>query len=172
MPLENAKPVPASAKNSNNTIADREEESNSRYEKDIEDLIDLLHGNVKIPKQKSGNIITWLENIYKCSRGFELGTLNASVIPIVWKKQSVNWNDLALGYISDVICIVHRFILNLLRSICKDVRVLKGLMSVLMEDLILRYKSSINQVEFVLKVERDGTALTTNHHFSENLKKW
>ena len=38
----------------------------------------------------SNAIIPWLREIHNDSRGFELGTFDASILPIVWKKQSVS----------------------------------------------------------------------------------
>lgn len=135
------------------------------------DLADLIH---KSPERTETyeEIMSWLKKIYTSSRGFELGTFDTALIPLLWKKQSVNWDDLALGYISDVMVIVHRFISCLLRAICPDERVLRELTSVLMEELVTRYHKAIDQVKFILRVERAGTPLTLNHYFNENLEKW
>lgn len=38
----------------------------------------------------SNAIMPWLREIHKDSRGYELGTFDASILPIVWKKQSVS----------------------------------------------------------------------------------
>lgn len=150
--------------------------------KDVEDLMhssdeymnaieDLMHKSSEITKSDQG-MLPWLKSIYTSSRGFELGTFDPALISLVWRKQSVNWDDLALRYISDVIAIVHRFIRSLLQAICPDVRILKELTSVLMEELVTRYKKAIDQVKFILKVERAGTPMTLNHYFNENLEKW
>ena len=136
------------------------------------DLDEILHDNCKKPIPKATGIMTWLERVYKSSRGFELGTFDASLLPIIWKKQSANWDDLALGYVSDVVALVNNFILTLIGTICDDERVKSALMSILMDGLIERYKKSINQARFILQVERLGTPLTANHYFAENLQKW
>ena len=136
------------------------------------DLDDILHDNRKKPTPKGTGIMTWLERVYKSSRGFELGTFDASLLPIIWKKQSANWDDLALGYVSDVVALVNNFILTLIGTICDDERVKSALMSMLMDGLIERYKKSINHARFILHVERLGTPLTANHYFADNLQKW
>ena len=143
----------------------------NRYTCDFEDLNELLQPRCEPIRPKSSDIIRWLEGVYKGSRGFELGTFDSAVVPIIWKQQSAHWDDLALGYISDVICLVHRFHEDLLRSCCSDERVLMGIESVLSDHLMKRYKSAIDHVNFVLFTERDGTPLTTNHYFANNLEK-
>ncbi|MCJ1463406.1 hypothetical protein MMC07_002013 [Pseudocyphellaria aurata] len=157
--------------------------SSNGYTKDLEDIVhkgpsngytedleDLIHKGPKVTKVYQ-DIMPWLKSIYTSSRGFELGTFDPVLISLIWKKQSVNWDGLALGYISDVIIIVHRFIRSLLRAICLDERVLNELTFILMEDLRTRYRKAIDQVQFILQVERAGTPMTLNHYFNENLEK-
>lgn len=136
------------------------------------ELDDILHDDCKVQTPKPTGIIAWLDKVYKGSRGFELGTFDASLLPIIWKKQSANWDDLALGYVSDIVSLVHNFILALISAICEDQRVQSALMSVLMDGLIDRYKKSIDHAKFILYVERSGTPLTANHYFADNLEKW
>lgn len=88
---------------------------------------------------------------------------------MVWKEQSVNWDALALGYINDVVSLVHSFMIKLLPKICKDDRVRRGLTSACLDKLIERYKKGIDHARFLLTVERPGTPLSTNHHFAHNL---
>ena len=135
------------------------------------DLDDILHDDRKLPTPKSTGIMTWLENVYKGSRGFELGTFDASLLPIIWKKQSANWDDLALGYVSDIVALVHNFTIDLIAAICEDERVQSALMAMLTDGLIECYKKSLNHAKFILHVERLGTPLTANHYFADNLEK-
>ncbi|KAL8822372.1 MAG: hypothetical protein Q9191_006890 [Dirinaria sp. TL-2023a] len=143
----------------------------NRYTTEHEDLDELLYHPAKVVEPKSSGIMEWLEGIYKSSRGFELGTYDCSIVPIIWKKQSAHWDDLALSYISDVICIVHRFHSDLIRSCCRDERVVAGINSVLSDHLIKRYSRAIDHVKFVLYTERNGTPITANHYFANNLEK-
>ena len=136
------------------------------------DLDDILHDDCLVPTPKPTGIISWLMGVYKNSRGFELGTFDASLLPVIWKEQSVNWNDLALGYVSDVVAIVHRFIIELVAAISdNDQRVQSTLMSMLMDGLRDCYAKSINHAKFIISVEQEGTPLTTNHYFADNLEK-
>ena len=135
------------------------------------DLDDILHDDCSVPMPKPTGIIPWLENVYKNSRGFELGTFDASLLPVVWKKQSTNWDDLALGYVSDIVSLVHRFIYALISVICDDRRVQSALRSTLLDGLIDRYTKSMDHAKFVISVEKDDTPQTLNHYFADNLEK-
>ena len=155
-----------------NLLSNTKPSTANRYAQDFGELDDLLQAGGGVVMPLSTNIMKWLEDIYKGSRGFELGTFDSSIIPIIWKKQSANWDDLALGYISDVVSLVHGFNVDLLRSCCSDERVLVGLESVLSDHLIQRYNKAIQHVKFLLRTEREGTPLTANHYFADNLEKW
>lgn len=138
---------------------------------DKEDLEDLLHPQESLTLPISG-IMIWLEDKYRGSRGFELGTLGSNLLSAIMKEQSRRWEALALGYISDVIVMTHSFILGLLEGICIDGRVKSGLMSVLVDGLVERYGKAREQVQFLLDIERAGRPATLNHYFNDNLDKW
>lgn len=141
-----------------------------RYFTDQDCISELLPASVQIKEPSTEPILPWITDIYNTSRGFELGTFNASLLTLLWTKQSTKWHELALGYISDVITIINRYTFALLRGICGDERVLKGIVSVLAEDLESRYRKAIDHVKFILYVERDCTPLTVNHYFAVNLE--
>ena len=148
-----------------------ENSSKVRYEDHHRELDDLMHDYIMVPDPKESGIKEWLAAVYKTSQGFELGTFDPALLPIVWKKQSRNWDTLALAYIEDIIAIVHRFTVTLLSKICKDERIRRGLSSILLEELAERYKKAIDHTNYLLTVERSGTPLTTNHYFADNLEK-
>ena len=87
------------------------------------------------------------------------------------KKQSSKRTSISLGYMSDIIVIVHRFICKALNVICHDEAMKVTLMAVLFDGLYCRYQKAIQHVNFLLEVERNGTPLTTNHYFNDNLEK-
>lgn len=139
---------------------------------DISGLEELLL-NQEMPLTSNGKSIAhWLRAVYESSRGFELGTFDSSILGATMKVQSTKWTALALGYISDVVTIVHRFITQILDLICPDLQVKTELLSVLNDGLFERYKRAIDQVHFLLRVERNGTPMTLNHYFNDNLEKW
>lgn len=158
-------------------LADTEvtaEEPNSIHIRTLSDsaeLQDILHGQDALTAPLRG-IVKWLEATYMNSRGFELGTFEPNLLSNVMKKQSVKWKDLALGYISDVVVLVHRFIRRLLASLCADERVRENLLSILMDPLLEKYRIAIDEVQFLLRMEMRGTPMTENHYFNDSLQIW
>ncbi|KAJ5821933.1 uncharacterized protein N7525_011217 [Penicillium rubens] len=116
-------------------------------------------------------ILSWIEEVYSNSRGFEIGKFNPTLLSILMRKQSVKWPILARGYISDIISVVHAFIRQALEVVSKNTQISTKIMSLLMDDLVEKYKQAISKVEFLLRIERDGTPLTLNHYFNDNLEK-
>ncbi|KAK2789402.1 hypothetical protein FQN52_006266 [Onygenales sp. PD_12] len=117
------------------------------------------------------DITSWLDTTYLACRGFAIGTFNPSLLSTIFKKQTSKWESLSLGYISDMICAVHHFIQWVLVSICTDRPVRHNLLSMVMDRLLAIYKRARDQVKFLLDVERDGTLMTLNHYFNDNLEK-
>jgi hypothetical protein len=75
-------------------------------------------------------------------------------------------------YLSDIIIYVHDFICKLMEHVCQEERTRSGLMAILLERFIDQYKVAIKHVDFLLEVELDGTPLTKNPSFQENLHKF
>lgn len=88
------------------------------------------------------------------------------------KLQSGKWQSLALGYISDIVVITHRFVTDLLDVLCPISRVRHGIESLLMDSLIEKYSKAVSHVKFLLEIELNGTPATLIHHFNDNLQKW
>lgn len=136
------------------------------------ELEDIMQESEVLDKPIADGMHSWLTTVYRTSRGFELGTFDSSLLAITMKNQSEKWGGLALGYISDIVTIVHSFVSDLLALVCPAERTRAGLFSMLMDELVERYKNAFDQIRFILRVERTGTPLTLNHYFNENLEKW
>ena len=145
---------------------------NVRRHDDCSDIEDLLQAQESLLAANGKSIAHWLREVYEGSRGFELGTFDSSILATTMKVQTTKWATIALGYISDVVTIVHRFVDRILQSICSEFRVKSELLSVLTDGLIERYQKAIDQVGFLLAVERTGTPMTLNHYFNDTLEKW
>ena len=142
-----------------------------RMERDDTDLQAVIFENTSVDGTPKGNILNWLMQVYQGSRGFELGTFQGSILSATMKSQTDRWPALALGYISDVITMAHKFIRHLLEHVCLDKRVRTGIQSALAEGLLSSYRAAYEQVEFLLHLERQGTPATQNHYFNDNLQK-
>lgn len=138
---------------------------------DLEDILPLEEGG-SLCRPQDDEIYGWIEKQYRSSRGFEIGTFNCTLLSTIIKQQSRKWKSIAYGYISDIITITHRFTLKALSLACPDERVCQNLLSVLMDQLVERYASAIDKVNFLLFVERSGTPMTLNHYLNNNLEKW
>jgi hypothetical protein len=144
-----------------------------RYNQGHEELEGILYDSPATPiPPPDTNIMEWIKREYTRSRGFELGSYDSSIVGILWKKQSENWAGFALGYISDIISLVHDFLLELLSEVCNDNRVRDGIVATLMDPITERYRQAVKHVQFIVQVERSGTMLTTNHYFNDSVQKW
>ncbi|KAL8669511.1 MAG: hypothetical protein Q9168_005902 [Polycauliona sp. 1 TL-2023] len=59
-----------------------------RQVQDHPELKDLVHAPEKLPEPQHGSIHVWLKDVYCRARGFELGTLNSSLLAVTMKRQS------------------------------------------------------------------------------------
>jgi hypothetical protein len=155
-----------------NLSIDNDDAVNVRTEPDHPDIADLTHKAVLLPEPLHGSILGWLKDVYRQSRGFELGTFDASLLAVTLKRQSVKWRELALGYISDIITMVHAFVKDLLQHITPNENVRMGIESLLMDELEKKYQNAMSHVNFLLDVELEGTPATHNHYFNDTLEKW
>jgi len=142
-----------------------------RKEPDSQDLVDILHPQISLPHAETRRTEDWLVDIFHNHRGFELGTFNASILATAAKKQSSKWKEISMGYVSDVVVMVHRFIVSALTSICTDRDIRDALINKLSDDLIKRYEKAFDNTEFLLEIESGTTPMTLNHYFNDNLQK-
>lgn len=158
-------------KGGQNGVAQEEDVDTVRKEDDLEALAEILQAHELLPMSQKSGIDGWLLGIYETSRGFEMGTFDPLILSTTFKKQTSRWNALAFGCVSDVIVMAHRFVTTTLESICGDRQVREGLTGLLIEGLETRYRKAVEHAEFLLSVERDGTPMTMNHYFNDNLEK-
>jgi hypothetical protein len=142
-----------------------------RKEDDPEELVDILHPQESLCYPLHSDTKDWLLQVFKGNQGFELGTFNPSILATVMKKQSSKWEDISMGFVSDAIVLVHRFIISALVSICDDRSVRDALVGKLSDELTRRYQNAIACAGFLLKVEKSNTPMTMNHYFNDNLQR-
>ncbi|KAI1503956.1 P-loop containing nucleoside triphosphate hydrolase protein [Biscogniauxia marginata] len=118
------------------------------------------------------DIIDYIEDVYKCSRGQDIGTFGGHLLGTMFKEQSKKWQPLTLHHISQVIVHVHHFIAETIKSICPDSQVREELWhGFLLEQLQESYRKAMDHAKFLLEIEREGVPMTLNHYLNENLQK-
>jgi hypothetical protein len=135
------------------------------------ELSDVIQESWQCPLPLDDDIFDWIKREYKESRGFELGTFNPSILSTLFQEQTSKWAGLTEAYISDAISSVHKFIDALLSALCSDEQVKLNLWTFMLEELIRRYKKTMEHVKFVVRTEREGELLTLNNNFNKNLQK-
>lgn len=68
---------------------------------------------------------------------------------------------------SDVVSLVHGFIVDVLGNVCTDSTVHENLNSVLMPQLTKQYCSAMDYARFILRIERHEPLQTENHYFTQ-----
>ncbi|KAI1822810.1 interferon-induced GTP-binding protein Mx2 [Xylaria intraflava] len=115
------------------------------------------------------DIMDYIDEVYKSSRGQDLGNHGTGLIATLFKEQSKKWEDITLTHMSVIICHVHRFISTVIKSICPDKKVFDELWNgYLLEELMASYKQALDNARFLLKVEREGTPLTLNNFLGKH----
>ncbi|KAL4861090.1 hypothetical protein BDV12DRAFT_208373 [Aspergillus spectabilis] len=136
------------------------------------ELEDVLPEQIAVTDPAKGEIEPWIKSLYLSSRGFEIGTLSLTLLPAIMKIQSSQWPAIAHGYIADVITMVHKFVLQALELACPELKVCTRLLTVIMDDLLAKYSRAIEQVDFLLRIERTGRPNSLNKRLTENLHTW
>ncbi|RYP64582.1 hypothetical protein DL771_008695 [Monosporascus sp. 5C6A] len=138
------------------------------------ELDDILDFNTDITDLNTSgrNILDYIEDLYKSSRGQELGTFGGSLLATMFKDQSAKWEPITLTFVGQVILMVHHFIAETINAVCPDRRVREQLWeSFLLEELQKSYTRALDHTRFLLDIEREGTPITLNHYFNDNLQK-
>lgn len=132
------------------------------------DLDNVLQHNLDILPTREHGILDWIKAEQRESRGYSL-QVNLNTL-LLWQKQSRNWKGITFSFINDAIVYVHDFICRLLRHICPDSKVRNALLSFIMDDLLAKYTSAIEHVDFILQVEHSAL-LSKNRDFRATLKE-
>ncbi|TIC96829.1 Interferon-induced GTP-binding protein Mx [Colletotrichum higginsianum] len=132
------------------------------------DRILITDWSIDLPKK---GIMKWIEDVYRRSRGLDLGSLGHRVLSSVFREQSANWEKIVRQYLSKIIVLIHRFILAALEVVCADTQVLQDVSSAILSDLCAKYEGGMSQATFLVNVERQLKPYTLNHYFNHNQQK-
>ncbi|KJZ79522.1 hypothetical protein HIM_00991 [Hirsutella minnesotensis 3608] len=132
----------------------------------------ILTEDYDCPKALKTPIMEYIQEVYRSSRGPELGTYGGTILATVFERQSEKWEPLAISHASKAIALVHDFLFTLLTEICPEKQVRDQLWdNLLIEKLGEKYRIAVNHTRFLLAIERGGRPSTFNHEFNETLQK-
>ncbi|GJC81414.1 interferon-induced GTP-binding protein Mx [Colletotrichum liriopes] len=132
------------------------------------DRIIVADWSIDLPKR---GIMKWIEAVHRRSRGLDLGSLSPSILSSVFREQSTKWERIVKQYLSKIILLVHRFILEALGVVCADTQVLQNVSSAILNDLCAKYEGSMDQATLLVNVERQLKPYTLNHYFNHNQQR-
>ncbi|KAJ5493353.1 hypothetical protein N7539_002099 [Penicillium diatomitis] len=136
-----------------------------------EALQDILSADEEIECSVISGINSWISQLYRDSKGFEIGTFNHNLLSTLMRRQSAKWPALVHGYVSDIIVYVHTFLQKALLASCSDRQLSTNVLSLMMDELVERYRRAISAADFLLDIERAGTPMTLNHYLNDNLQR-
>lgn len=149
----------------------KEHDTDSWYRpKKFPELEDLLVGDMTCEIPKDG-IMSWIADMYRRSRGIELGTFGPAMLASAFREQSQKWDSLTVQYLSVVIFVIHRFIHEALKVVCVDPRVREELLSTMQHEMLVRYRAGLDQAKLLVTVEREKRPYTLNNYFNTNLQE-
>ncbi|KAI0011596.1 interferon-induced GTP-binding protein Mx2 [Xylariaceae sp. FL0662B] len=123
------------------------------------------------PKPLKGPIMDRVKEVYKSSRGPEIGTFGGTILATVFEEQSEKWEPLVLSHASNAITLVHDYISRLLTILCPEKQVRDQLWDTLLVDKLRdAYRRAMRHAHFLLAMERGGRPSTFNHYFNANLQ--
>ncbi|KAI1371580.1 interferon-induced GTP-binding protein Mx2 [Hypoxylon crocopeplum] len=137
------------------------------------ELSDIIRTDeYECPNPSDGPIIDHVKEVFKSSRGPEIGTFGGAILAAVFEEQSEKWEPLVLSHTSKAITLVHDYICELLTKLCPEMQVREQLWGTFLDEKLRdAYLRAMSHARFLLSIERLGRPTTFNHYFNENLQK-
>jgi dynamin family protein len=138
---------------------------------DVDSVGDIIDKDCYFGNPQAG-IMDWIEGLYVRSRGVELGSpVGGSMLSSAFKEQSSKWSHITKAYVSNVILVIHRFMVIALKRLCSDVRAHEEIWSSILDEVQNRYKAAMEKAMFLVSIERNKKPYTLNCYFNENLQR-
>ncbi|KAK8861905.1 interferon-induced GTP-binding protein Mx1 [Apiospora arundinis] len=154
-------------------LADKESHTFGVLARVFPELSEILHEVDYIcPAPKKNAIMGLIQGVYASGRGPELGTFGGNILATAFEEQTEKWEPLVLSHTSRAITLVHRYILQLLTTLCPEKQVREQLWGKqLIDKLFDAYRRAMDHSRFLLSVERGGRPTTFNHYFNDTLQQ-
>lgn len=122
------------------------------------------------PPGEHGSLMDYISDMYENTKVFEVGTVNPSLLPMLFEEQTRLWPFIALRNVAKTIQQVHQFVLELLKHTCSDSCIFQSIWSRIVPQLLEGYKKAMNQAKVLVELERNGRMITMNHYFADSVK--
>lgn len=135
------------------------------------DLQIVLGKKEKPPAKDTESVMEWIGHLYRRSRGFEIGTINPSLLPSLFFEQTRSWHFYSIQHVRNIVFHVHGFIRELLGFLCEEHGVANRIWAKLGMELRNTYTKALEHATFLVEVERTGNLITLNHYFADIVQK-
>ncbi|KAM7185382.1 P-loop containing nucleoside triphosphate hydrolase protein [Rhypophila sp. PSN 637] len=122
-----------------------------------------------VTRDPKDGIMAWIDSIYSRSRGVDLFSYSSNLPANAFREQSADWACMTQQYVSNIIFVLHRFIIYALDFICTDKALFEKVKSSILDGddgLLIRYQKAMKKATFLVNVERDQKPYTLSHEFS------
>jgi hypothetical protein len=92
-------------------------------------------------------------------------------MPSLFAEQSRALGNYAHSYVTNVIRRIHRFSQVAPQYCCNDEMLCERLWDKLVQPLLPSCEKALQQVSFLVEIERHGNLMSMNHYFTENVRK-
>lgn len=116
------------------------------------------------------DIMGWINQLYGHSRGMDLGTFNPNLLSAVFTEQSREWGKMVRVYMGEVVRLIHHFMTKALEDICADDEIAKEIWSSILDPVLQKYRSGLDQALLLVDVERRQRPFTLNRSFNEEVQ--
>jgi len=140
---------------------------------DIEDefpeLGDIVTDQIEIGLPEDG-IMEWIKTLRVQSRGMDLGTFSPDLLSKVFMEQSRQWEKMVRVYMGEVVRLIHHFMTKALHAVCTDDEITKDIWSAILDLVLQRYRTGVEQAVLLVHVERCQHPFTLNGSFNEEVQ--
>lgn len=135
-----------------------------------DDISDLLFDLPDYGPPQSG-ITDWIAEFHKKYRGPELISPSPAILGNVFKEQSSRWGAIGQHFVSCCVRAVHIFIRRALALLCPSPTLATDLWYSISDEVLLRYKASLDKAAYLSCLERSLVPYTLNSLFNADLAK-
>tara|TARA_R110002003_G_scaffold2979_1_gene24738 strand:- start:1855 stop:3066 length:1212 start_codon:yes stop_codon:yes gene_type:complete len=117
-----------------------------------------------------GDIMDWIRDLYRVSRGAELpGTVNPRVLENMFRQQSGPWKSIATVYVERIVTALRNFNDAIFKEKVVDDDLRQKLAAKLSQGHEVAHEKAKQTLLTILSDEREGILQTVNHYFADTL---